>query len=675
MSNSPLLPLPRPAPDPTPTAPDTYVMELDLNVLNHLGLNLYSNVAAVVSEVVANSWDADATTVDIHIDVAADCVRIIDNGIGMTRDDINKRYLTVGYERRKDPTVAPSALGRQPMGRKGIGKLSLFSIASVVDIYTTKFGLSNALRLAIADIEAAMRSGARYHPIPLNDHKFAPTQGTAIVLSQLKSRLTNTQSSLRWRLARRFSIIGPASNFTVRINNSELSPADRDYFHKLQNIWYYGDVSRKYVDYCEPDIHAEKRDGTIDQASQVSGWLGTAFEPRQLRDVDGESLNAITILVHGKLAQEDILESINDGGLYTKYLIGEVQADFLDQTDKPDIATSNRQQIIEDDPRYLALRAFLRRELRHIANRWDELRNAEGVQRALEIPAINAWYKSLTRDDEARAKTWLGRVNRIPVERPEDRRRLLSHAVLAFESCRLKNNLDALNRISVEDIEAISDVFLQLDDIEAALYYQIIHERISVIKTLETKVDENAREAVVQSHVFNHLWLLDPSWERATESGYIERQMNRAFEDIEASLTDEERQARFDIKYRLTTGKHVIVELKRANRIVSTNEIDQQVRKYRSALLKLLAAAGRDNEPYEIVVIVGRELRDWAEPGGRSISEQQLNALGARVVLYQQLLDNAYAAYSAYLEQNSVAGTLFQLVQTIEEQVSAMEQS
>ncbi len=32
-----------------------YSMSLSLNVLNHLGINLYSNVPAVLSEVVANA--------------------------------------------------------------------------------------------------------------------------------------------------------------------------------------------------------------------------------------------------------------------------------------------------------------------------------------------------------------------------------------------------------------------------------------------------------------------------------------------------------------------------------------------------------------------------------------------------------------------------------------------
>ena len=46
-----------------------YQMTINFNILNHLGINLYSNVPAVLSEIVANSWDADATKVDIDIEM------------------------------------------------------------------------------------------------------------------------------------------------------------------------------------------------------------------------------------------------------------------------------------------------------------------------------------------------------------------------------------------------------------------------------------------------------------------------------------------------------------------------------------------------------------------------------------------------------------------------------
>ena len=45
-----------------------YKMTVDLNVLDHLGIHLYSNIAAVLTEAVANAWDADAENVEIRID-------------------------------------------------------------------------------------------------------------------------------------------------------------------------------------------------------------------------------------------------------------------------------------------------------------------------------------------------------------------------------------------------------------------------------------------------------------------------------------------------------------------------------------------------------------------------------------------------------------------------------
>ena len=97
-----------------------YQMTINLNVLNHLGINLYSNVPAVLSEIVANSWDADATNVDIEIDNGK--IIITDDGHGMTLEDINGKYLMVGYERRKGKEDILTAKGRSVMGRKGIGK-------------------------------------------------------------------------------------------------------------------------------------------------------------------------------------------------------------------------------------------------------------------------------------------------------------------------------------------------------------------------------------------------------------------------------------------------------------------------------------------------------------------------------------------------------------------------
>ena len=104
------------------------VMTINLSALEHLGINLYSNIPAVLSEIVANAWDADAKRVTITIDKSSETITIEDDGIGMDRDGVIDRFLAVGFKRR-DKMGGKTPGGRKPMGRKGIGKLSIFSIA------------------------------------------------------------------------------------------------------------------------------------------------------------------------------------------------------------------------------------------------------------------------------------------------------------------------------------------------------------------------------------------------------------------------------------------------------------------------------------------------------------------------------------------------------------------
>ena len=146
-------------------------MRISLNALEHLGMNLYSNVPAVLSEIVANSWDADAENVNVTIDKAKETITIEDDGIGMDRDDVIDHFLTVGFKRRAEIGELTPIKQRKPMGRKGIGKLSSFSIARVVDVYTIKDGDRTAFRMDRDVIKARISSNdtVPYEPPELSD--------------------------------------------------------------------------------------------------------------------------------------------------------------------------------------------------------------------------------------------------------------------------------------------------------------------------------------------------------------------------------------------------------------------------------------------------------------------------------------------------------------------------
>ena len=142
-----------------------YSMTLSLNVLKHLGFGLYSNVPAVLSEAVANAWDADAEHVVIQIDSQDRKITILDDGHGMSIDDANRKYLDVGYERRKAPGGSRTPnFKRSVMGRKGIGKLSLFSIARTVEIQSVHGDDHHGFIMDANDIQEAINLGVAYHP-------------------------------------------------------------------------------------------------------------------------------------------------------------------------------------------------------------------------------------------------------------------------------------------------------------------------------------------------------------------------------------------------------------------------------------------------------------------------------------------------------------------------------
>ena len=658
------------------TGQEQFRLTISLNVLEHLGINLYSNVPSVLSEIVANAWDADASEVRVTWDRAAGRIVIQDDGIGMTPGEINERFLNVGY-RRRNGQPGPTFKGRHPMGRKGIGKLSLFSIANSVRIETIKEGVKSAFQMKLDDIREQIRKqegDGTYTPIiqPVDGIDFL--HGTRITLSELRKRQTiGTTKALKKRVARRFSIVGEKHGFRVYVDEDEVSPSDRDYYDKIRYLWTYGD-QQDVIALCSKVENKEERTDCIESDEiTITGWLATVGEVRYLKDDEGDNLNRIAIFVRGKLAQEDILTDFSERGVYASYLIGELRVDDMDKYDGPgtsedeDAATSSRQKIVEDDERYRELREIIGRELKYIQRRWAELRSEEGSKKALEIPEVRDWVEELKPNIRKKAKKWLGKLNRIRIDDMDEQKQLMKHAVLAFEFYRINENLEKLDNISDDNRKATLDIFEELDGIELNLYGQIVQQRIYVIRTLQEKVDENALERVIQEYLFDHLWLLDPSWERTEGTELMERRVDKLFEDVYASLTDEEKKGRLDIAYRKTAGQHVIIELKRPERTVTISEILRQIEKYTSGMLKLLEAQGIPNEPVEIVLLLGKEPAEWANLGGRDRAEQVLRPYRARIVFYDQLLREAYSAYDDYMKGRQVVDRLAEVMRAIDD--------
>lgn len=637
------------------------VMTISLNALEHLGINLYSNVPAVLSEIVANAWDADAKNVKITIDKVTETITLEDDGIGMDRDGVIDRFLTVGFKRR-DELGDKTLDGRKPMGRKGIGKLSIFSIAQSAAVYTLSGRHRTAFKMDREVIRKAIAgaTGQQYKPEEISTFPSDLKKGTRIVLSGLSKSLSGmTVEGLKRRVSRRFSVIGSKFDFTVTVNGEPITPQDRGYHNAIEYLWTYG-AQTEFTKSCKhlaravesrlPSISSELKKANI----SLTGWIGTVSKPDQLKDEEGDNLNRLAVFMRGKLAQEDILDEFGQKEIYADYIIGELHCEELDTDDKTDIATSSRQSLKQDDPRFEALRRIVLTELRHVANRWSDWRRTDGAKTAAKVPAVSNWLNGLKGDTKRKAERWIGRLNTIRSQDDSDKKELLKASILAFESFRRKEELERLDDVKDESLDQILEIFKSIDDLELSYYGQIVRGRVNVITALQEKLSQNKKELVLRDYIFKHLWLLDPSWERTKGTEHAETVVNKFLKQNSKTLPRDAKKARIDIGYRTTSGKHVIIELKRASIAVPLDDLIKQVRKYRDGARKILEKTTYKDWPIEIICLVGKPPPEWNDSSGTGKKGviDSLKTVDARIVFYDELLTNAQQAYADYLDEH-----------------------
>ena len=654
-------------------------MKISLHVLEHLGMNLYSTIPAVLSEIVANSWDADATDVAVSLDKQNDVILIQDNGVGMTRDEVAHRFLEVGFRRRIEIGSKTPLRNRDPMGRKGIGKLSSFSIARVVTVYTIKDGEKTAFVMDAKKIKERIEAndGVSYKPDELDHWPEHLSKGTLIKLTGLRRRISQmTQRGLRQRLARRFSVIGPKYEFSVTVDDTPVEPSDRGYYEHIEFLWTYGDQSdlmplfknlsegRAPVDRTS-DIHAASHDAGI----EITGWIGTVKRPEFLKDEENENLNRLAVFMRGKQAHEDILDGFGEKEIYADYVVGELHCDDLDRDNDEDIATSSRQTLKADDPRFQALREIIYRELRSVAARWSDWRRGDGARvLAQSVPEVSAWLEELRGDTKKKAERWIGRLNTMRTGKETEKRELLKASILAFESYRRKEQLDYLDQLTDEAIEPVLTVFNDIDDLQLSYYGQIVKLRLGVITALEQKLSADDKETVIRDHIFDHLWLLDAGWERVKGSEESEKNITGFLKTTSEKLTPKERKGRIDIGYRTVSGRHVIIELKRGSVSTPVDDLTRQIRKYRSGARKLIGKTIHPDWPLDIICLVGKPPPEWRDD--EESVRNQLAALDARLLFYDQLLGSSRRAYADYLEEHKKVDRLWSIFQGIDDFVA-----
>lgn len=637
-----------------------FKINIDLNVLNHLGMGLYSNTPAVLTEIISNAWDADAENVSINLDKNNNTVTIIDDGIGMSEDDIINKFLNVGYARRDAGHESSTKKHRQVMGRKGIGKLAMFSLSKRIKVTTHREGFSpKCFEIDVNKLREGIRNRKGY----VADEHIIDGEipfGTKIELFDLDSSINKTENFLRRRIARRFSVIGPDKKFLVKLNGKEISILDRDYLSKVQFLWEFGKSIPDRVSACKklqnrkviPDLI--EYDG---RQCDIRGYIASVKLPSDLKEDDDDiSNNAITIMANGRIFEEDALPSFGSAKVFTSYLVGELEMDFLDSNGLPDMATSSRQQLQQNDPRYPVLKAYFDKVLSTIDKDWDVWRRDVGAKEVKAMsPEVEEWFDSLRKHEQKSATAIFGKINTCrfsgtPEDQEKARKDVIKNTLVAFERFRVQDNLEQLEKIESIDSNTFSAIFNSVDEIEVSLFHDITSQRLKIIERFKeiTSKDENALERVVQKYLYDHLWLLDPSWDRVGGTTQMEITLTKELQAVEP----EAKGARVDIAYRTISGKHLIIELKRPNIKTGLFPLIYQGAKYRKATIKWY----EDNPnqcpetgkipPIEVIFLLGSAKFEEED----MVIKGQLESISGRVMTYSDLISQSEQAYNQYID-------------------------
>lgn len=623
-----------------------YVMQFDTGTIKHLGLQMYSTLPPVVGELVANSWDANASRVEIIIPETAldpfSCeskIVIRDDGIGMSDEDVRNKYIIIGRDRRDSERTdeSPEPLKRKIMGRKGIGKMSSFGVAKEIEIESVKDGETSRFVMNYDRMMAATDRSIEFDALPETGKV---TRGTQITLRKFTKFNTKPIpiGPLRRRLARRFSVIGIQNGFEVSINGTPISPDERDLKRLLDidadgcpYIWEY-DNER----ICE------------DAEWRVSGWIGALDRTSEREDgVD----RGITLMARGKLVREPFVFNAPVGQQYAlSYIVGELHVEFVDEAE--DTISTNRNDLVWDTEANEALKEWGQKKVNDIAREWAERRGSDNRKKLEQSPL---YLDFRTRADEIGSKRASKLVDRLvrqaistnPVAKADDFDPIIETALDFLEFDAFREIAEDISEANLNNIPSILNLFQEWQIVEAKEMAGVMEGRISTIEKFQNLIETNALEVpTIHNFLKEFPWIIDPRWTLIADEAQYSSLLKERFPE---SPDTPEPNKRIDFLCVSETDRISVVEIKRPGAVVSVSDF-AQIEHYVGFMKHIGRQSTDPDYRYESVkgyLVCGQVANTWEARDKQHNLEQN----GIYVRLYSQLLTTVRNLHKDFIDR------------------------
>lgn len=610
-----------------------FTMEFQPQTIEHLGLRLYSSLPPVIGELVTNAWDADAKRVEITYPqralTPADEVVIRDDGHGMNAQQFQDNYLAIGRDRRAASRTDRSESGKRAVtGRKGLGKLASFGVASEVEVRTVRDRFAIAVRLNF-DKMKKWPKGSPYQPETVFELS-GPTKdksGTTVTIRGLHRTKAIQDPVLRRALARRFRMIAQGKGFDVYINGTKIKAADQRLRSSCKESWDVEDLAGGAI---------------VDEGQDwlVSGWIGVLEQSSQMdRGVD--------IYARGKAVELDsMFESSTTHKMFARaYVIGEVHAEFLDQ-EEDNISTARNTVNWESDAGQ-ALQKWGEAALRDVFNRWASSREAEKREKVVRFAGFDRWLATRTPREQRVANKLLNVIVKDQTIEPEAAQPLLEIIKTNIEFVAFQELVDDIEE-STGDVELMLRLMQDWRIVEARERLRLADGRLAVAEQLAKYIEEGALEVQQMQPLFEeNTWLIDATWGDADgQTTYTD--MLRKYCKEPRDLPDGDR--RLDILGVRVGGELNVVELKRPEKTLSREDLGQVEKYVDWAKANLLSTDGNKEAPTHVTgrLIVGKRSSNQEV----RLKEQRLGMSGEITVLtYRDVLQQARVIYELKEQQ------------------------
>lgn len=502
-----------------------YTMRISRLAIDKLGIRLYDRVSAVLAELIANSYDADATEVEVLLpwgvtlagtvraaDEPAYEIHVSDNGHGMTAEEVNEHYLMVGSDRRIRTGSDLSRDRRRPvMGRKGIGKLAAFGICRTIEVVTA--GSNEADRTAegwpvahiVMDLNDMLSdTESDYYPKPgALDGTFSHKRGTTVILRNFFRKRVNSGTELSRQLASRFGI--ERSDWRVEVRNAIGSES-----------FTLSDLAIDVMEETRIDVgRVPVRFGR--NYLPMSGWI--AYSKQPYRD---EAMAGVRIYARGKIVAQTRDFGIPAGftGEFKlrSYLVGAIHVDWLD--DEEDLVRSDRQDIMWNSPRGEALAQWGRALIKEIGRLgeksirrrvWEEFVDRSHIHETLEaIAPGDRMFRDSVLDA---ARILVAHKDRASMDDPSHIENMLRLALSLGPQRSLLETLKEIAEDADPELDVVVALFERARVAEIYSLGQIASERVAVVDRLRALIDDRrSLERPFQELIESAPWLLAPEW-------------------------------------------------------------------------------------------------------------------------------------------------------------------